>query len=188
MATEEAAAPAAPPAEEAPPAAPAEAGAGAGEQEEKVEEEQEPAEVLPPPCFDLDEHKLKVCSRYTIQYPFWLFHHQATSQSQSPASSGKVFPLCVLFPPVFSSVFAFPCVCFSLCVLFPVCAFPKCKRQFNLLGSLRANSTRLKAFVGILKLFLKPRLTTSKESMQCLMTWKRLTGLQTFARWPFPLF
>ena len=186
MATEEAAAPAAPPAEEAP----AEAGAGAGEQEEKVEEEQEPAEVLPPPCFDLDEHKLKVCSRYTIQYPFWLFHHQATSQSQSPASSGKVFPLCVLFPPVSAfhlcllfPVCAFPCVCFSLCVL-----FPKCKRQFNLLGSLRANSTRLKAFVGILKLFLKLRLTTSKESMQCLMTWKRSTGLQTFARWPFPLF
>ena len=115
MATEEAAAPAAPPAEEAPPAVPAEAGAAAGEQEEKVEEEQEPAEVLPPPCFDLDEHKLKVCSRYTIQYSFWLFHHQATSQSQSPASSGKVFPLCVLFPPVSA---------FHLCLLFPVCAFP----------------------------------------------------------------
>ena len=37
-------------------------GAGAGEQEEKVEEEQEPAEVLPPACFNLEEHKLKVCS------------------------------------------------------------------------------------------------------------------------------
>ena len=61
MATEEAAPPAPPPAEEAPPAVPAEAGAAAGEQEEKVEEEQEPAEVLPPPCFNLDELKLKVC-------------------------------------------------------------------------------------------------------------------------------
>ena len=62
MATEEAAPPPAPaPAEEAP--APAEAGAaGAGEQEEKVEEqEQEPAEVLPPPCFNLEDLKLKVC-------------------------------------------------------------------------------------------------------------------------------
>ena len=66
MATEEAAPPAPPPAEEAPPAVPAEAGAGAGggEQEEKVEEEQEPAEVLPPACFNLEEHKLKVCGSH----------------------------------------------------------------------------------------------------------------------------
>ena len=64
MAGEEAAPP--PAAEEAPPAAPADGGApGAGEGgEEKVEEEQEPAEVLPPPCINLEEHKLKVCEFY----------------------------------------------------------------------------------------------------------------------------
>ena len=96
MATEEAAPPAPPPAEEAPPAVPAEA--GAGEQEEKVEEEQEPAEVLPPPCFNLDEHKLKVCSIHLWKdiadiLSIFILVVSLSSQitSQSPFLPSKVF-------------------------------------------------------------------------------------------------
>ena len=127
MATEEAAAPAAPPAEEAPPAAPAEAGAGAGEQEEKVEEEQEPAEVLPPPCFDLDEHKLKVCSIHLWKdivdiLSIFILVVSPSSHITITITSfiwKSISPVCAFSPCVcFSSVFAFPCVCFSLCVLF----------------------------------------------------------------------
>ena len=90
------------------------------------------------------------------------------------------FPLCLLFI----------CVCFSLCLLFPVCAFPcvcfsKMQKAIQSIGLFKSQLHKVESFCWcILKLILKLRLTTSKESMQCLMTWKRWTGLQTFARWP----